>query len=60
MRTNNIHVSIVSGAVEGTRAAVRVGEEGGGEVSDERKRHEHRGACDPSQLRYGPRQRQHP
>lgn len=54
VRTNNVHVSVVPVAVGG---AVGVGEEGGGEVSDEGEGEEDGGAHHPAQLRYSPRQR---
>lgn len=54
MRTDDVHVSVVAAAV----VAVGVGEEDGGEVGDEGEGHQSGGTRHPSQLSYGPRQRQ--
>lgn len=54
MRTDDVHVGIVSLAVDGAGRAVTVDEKGGGEVSDEGERHENRRTGDPAELSDGP------
>lgn len=54
MRADDVHVSVVSLAGGRAGRAVAVGEQGGGEVSDERKGHENGGAGDPTQLSNSP------
>ena len=60
MGAHDVHVGIVAGPLDGARVAIGVGEEGGGVVGDEGEGHEHGGAHDPSELRDGPREREHP